>query len=294
MSNKSQNNSKGTYFIIGAAVIFAIGIYLFLAGPNSFRFGALQNSGIKLQPGVASTSVGDVIVEEATSTEQDQAKNFIITVSKPVVNTFGYNDVSQKINQDINREIDNQISDFKATFSNATDSSSTSSFGNVPGAPNSTSTLDIRFNVVYKNAPQHILSISLNRESYFSNSAHPEHQVKSLNYDISNGNRISLGDLFTSGSTNHTYLNRLSDLSMKALADKLGESADVDTIKQGTLPSEDNFSVFFITGDGLRLVFNEYQVAAYYFGPQDITLPYSEFSDSYNPSGPLATFLNNQ
>jgi hypothetical protein len=56
----------------------------------------------------------------------------------------------------------------------------------------------------------------------------------------------------------------------------------------GADPTAENYTVWNISADGLVIVFNEYQVAAYVAGPQTVVIPFGELEKIINPSGPLA------
>ena len=66
-----------------------------------------------------------------------------------------------------------------------------------------------------------------------------------------------------------------------------GVVANNEIINSGTAPQADNFRVFFPSEAGFKILFNEYQVAPYVAGPQEIVIPYSALKGVINSSGPL-------
>lgn len=42
----------------------------------------------------------------------------------------------------------------------------------------------------------------------------------------------------------------------------------------GTKPTKENFSKFALTKDGLKVYFDYYQIAPYYYGNSELTIPY--------------------
>lgn len=108
--------------------------------------------------------------------------------------------------------------------------------------------------------------------------AHPMHAITTEHYNLKSGKKIELANLFTSKD----FLKELSNISRKALLEKLGTFANEQEIRSGTEPSIENFSAFVITDKGLRLIFNEYQVAAYAAGIQEVTIAWSELSPILN------------
>ncbi|MDD5318747.1 MAG: DUF3298 domain-containing protein [Candidatus Pacebacteria bacterium] len=274
----STPKDRGNLIVIFVAIALAALIYVFLSGPGAFHFGKLQSNGTStagtIFSQVATSSAGDIGVVSAQTQELDSADHLNISVSKPVVSIAGQDQVSQKINQDISQTIDAAVSDFKTSASDVTNEPSTSS-------------VTIDFEVVYKNANQNILSIQLDQSFYSAGAAHPSHEVVSLNYNTKTGEKITLQSLFV---PDVSYLSRLSEFSIQALQNKLGQDANMDTIQQGASPDADNFDVFFITSAGLRIVFNEYQVAPYSLGVQEITISYDDLKYLYDINGPLAPF----
>jgi hypothetical protein len=87
------------------------------------------------------------------------------------------------------------------------------------------------------------------------------------------------------------YLQILSTDSVPLLTTALGDDADSDQIAQGTSATEDNFKVFVPHADGLHIIFNQYQVASYADGVQEITIPYSDLQNVINKNAQLGSFL---
>ena len=47
-----------------------------------------------------------------------------------------------------------------------------------------------------------------------------------------------------------------------------------DMLKEGTLPTADNFKNILFSDKGLIIYFERYQIAPYYYGDYSITIPY--------------------
>ena len=58
----------------------------------------------------------------------------------------------------------------------------------------------------------------------------------------------------------------------------------------GAKPTPENYAVWNISAEGLVITFNEYQVAAYAAGPQEVVIPFAALKDILDPQGPLNTF----
>jgi hypothetical protein len=55
----------------------------------------------------------------------------------------------------------------------------------------------------------------------------------------------------------------------------------------GAAPIRENYRVWNITGDGLLVTFEEYQIAPYAAGPQQVLLLKGDLTGYLNPEGPL-------
>jgi hypothetical protein len=129
-----------------------------------------------------------------------------------------------------------------------------------------------------------LLSVLFTIDYYVSGAAHPNQYAVSLNLDIGRGKVLTLSDLFKPGSD---YLKLISEACIQDLKKQARFEWD-----SGALPKEENYRSWNITGDGLLISFDPYQVASYAMGPQSVTLPYASLKDILDPSGPLSPILN--
>lgn len=112
----------------------------------------------------------------------------------------------------------------------------------------------------------------------YTGGAHGGHYVKSLNY-TTNGERITIGDLFVPESA---YLLRLSELSRTKLKASLDENLG-NWAEDGTAPTTDNFNTFYFGSDGmLHIIFQPYQVAPWAAGVPEISITPVELGDTLN------------
>jgi hypothetical protein len=146
------------------------------------------------------------------------------------------------------------------------------------------STLDIGYQIHFATAD--LVSVEFHEGQYSRGAAHGNSITAVLNYDVKNGRKIALADLFNAKSN---YLSVLSSYSRKELKDKLtkDEMFDEDMVKSGTEPRADNYAGWTITRKGLYITFDPYQVAAYAAGPQSVLVPYSALKDIIKPDGPV-------
>jgi hypothetical protein len=147
-----------------------------------------------------------------------------------------------------------------------------------------TSTMDIGYQIRF--ATENIISVEFYSSQYERGAAHGNSYTTVLNYDVKNGRKISLADLFNPKSN---HLSVLSAYSSKDLKERLrkDDMLDDDMLKSGTEPRADNFAAWTITRKGLWITFDPYQVAAYAAGPQHVLVPYSALKDLIKPDGPV-------
>jgi len=184
-----------------------------------------------------------------------------------------------KFNQEARAMITKDVAAFKSSETAEEGEES----GDLP-AETQSSTLDIGYQIHFATAD--LISVEFREGEYSRGAAHGNSVTVVLNYDVKNGRKIALADLFNP-KTN--YLGVLSNYSKKELKDKLtkDEMFDEDMVKSGTEPTADNYAAWTITRRGLYITFDPYQVAAYAAGPQSVLVPYSALKDIIKPDGPV-------
>lgn len=142
------------------------------------------------------------------------------------------------------------------------------------------SSFDAQYALIYQN--NGIWALKFIFSGYADGAAHPFHYSMTLNYDLEQGRKLSLEDLF---ATDTGYLKTISSFCIAELSRR--DIGFYGGFEQGAEPVEKNYRNWNITLDGLLITFDEYQVAPYAAGPQTITVPYSELQSLINPKGPL-------
>lgn len=135
-------------------------------------------------------------------------------------------------------------------------------------------------------AADSVLNVEATVSTYGSGAAHPNHHTWTLVWDLEAGAELELGDLFRDGSA---WLDTLSQRAMKTLQRELVDMSDDEWIRGGAGPELDNFSAWTVVPDGIRIVFDPYQVAAYAAGPQVVVVPWASLGSVLDPDGPVAT-----
>jgi len=151
------------------------------------------------------------------------------------------------------------------------------------------SSFDIGYQIRF--ATDDLISVEFSEGTYEAGAAHPNSSTTVLNYDVRNGKKLALADLFNPKAT---YLKAISDYCIKELKDRSKKDKDsmVDDgmMKSGASPRADNYKAWTITRKGLWIVFDPYQVAAYAAGPQYVLVPYTALKDLIKPDGPVGSF----
>ena len=99
--------------------------------------------------------------------------------------------------------------------------------------------------------------------SYFTGGAHPNYEIKTINYNKSTNKFIDIDDLI---NRDKDILNKLSIYSREYFSnnDMFNDKVVFDMMIDGTKSIKDNYKYF-----------NRYQIAPYYYGDYSITISYN-------------------
>jgi hypothetical protein len=130
-----------------------------------------------------------------------------------------------------------------------------------------------------------LLSLKFEIMTYIQGAAHPGTHSRTVTYDLEAGADVRLEQLFLPGSD---YLGTIARYCIAQL-----ERRDIgfEAFSDGAQPVSENYGSWNITPDGLLITFDEYQVAAYAAGPQEVAVPYAELQSVIDPNGPLKAIL---
>jgi hypothetical protein len=178
----------------------------------------------------------------------------------------------QQFNASMVAAVQNAVDDFKKNMSE------------MPATPIAAgSFIEVSYKLV--SAPGNILSLQLIQDIYIDGAAHPAQVTSSYTYDLEKGQEITLDQLFVPGSD---YLKVIADYCIAELSTR--DIGFDSTWAEGAKPTPENYAVWNISPDGLLIYFNEYQVAAYAAGPQQVTIPYASLAAILSADGPLAMY----
>jgi hypothetical protein len=155
----------------------------------------------------------------------------------------------------------------------------------MPSAPiTSGSSFDVGYTLLYQRGD--LWSFKLNFNGYADGAAHPYHYSLTVNYDLEQGRKLSLGDLFAEDSG---YLKVISSYCIAELSKR--DIGFFGGFERGAEPTSENYRNWNITNEGLLITFDEYQVAPYAAGAQTVVVPYNELRPLINSQGPLVMVL---
>jgi hypothetical protein len=133
--------------------------------------------------------------------------------------------------------------------------------------------------------PGNLVSLKFQITIYIQGAAHPGTHMRTVTYDLEAGTDIRLAQLFLPDSD---YLDKIANYCIAQLGTR---DIGFESSSSGAQPLPENYGNWNIKVDGLLITFDEYQVAAYAAGPQEVIVPYAELQSIIDPHGPLAGFL---
>jgi len=186
-----------------------------------------------------------------------------------------------------NKEARALISKDVAAFKTSETTGDAAGPGDFP-SENQTSTLDAGYD--FHLANDNLISVAFTEGTYSRGAAHGNSLTAVINYDVKNGKKLALADLFKDKSK---YLSVIAAYCQKELKDRAKKPDAMvleELIETGAGPRADNYRAWNITKKGLWITFDPYQVAAYAAGPQYILVPYAVLKDIIKPDGPIAMY----
>lgn len=89
-----------------------------------------------------------------------------------------------------------------------------------------------------------------------------EHSINTMTFDLSSGEQYDIAAIFNKDKSDES-LQTLSQLAYNGLKEVYGETEETsNTLKQGTAPTDENFSLFALDKDTLRLYLPQCQIDA--------------------------------
>lgn len=198
--------------------------------------------------------------------QKNLAQHYSIDVEYPVLS--GMSDL--KIQKIINLDIFDAVSKIQNGF--IQDAAQTNSY-NIDDE----NTLLVRYETFALS--RRVASFEIDVSEYTVGAAHPGDFIETLNYDLSNGHLLALGDIFHPQSS---YLSRISEISVANLSQQLGQQGLSDWRQEGARPVAENYQNFVLTDNALVIIFNPYQVAPSAAGILQVIIPYAQLKNIIN------------
>lgn len=264
MLNSIKNNKIKSFALILAIVIL---IYTFFVATGKKAEAPADTLGIASSTAVIAS---EIVVEKNVVDE----KEYQLEINTPQIKEPGNSFAQQLINKQIKERIDTLVKDFTfelETLQTLGEDRQGSLFVNDNDLPKHSLIISVA-KADYTNGKY--LVIELKDYSYISGSAHPFTRTVTMNFDLKTGQLIDLEKL-----TNNQvgFLATVSNIAKMHFSQKLSSF-----FEEGVLPKPENFQVFTFEENGIRFVFDQYQVAPYAVGEQELLVEYSLFSGLLN------------
>jgi hypothetical protein len=120
-----------------------------------------------------------------------------------------------------------------------------------------------------------VVSIHYTVWEYSSTAAHPNHDFMTFSFLIDPISLIgSLSDIFANSWEGLPVLQGLVRTELRSIFSKYGDKPDLSSIDSGTSEWR-HFDKFVFKDEGVDILFPPYQIAAYVYGSNVVSLPYS-------------------
>lgn len=232
-----------------------------------------------VNPATADTEIEAVIINShlkvisKTTNEENQALNYTLNATYPQIVGTPLSPAAENFNQHITNMVTAEVEQFKNSVKHDLPHMKT-----LPeDVRHNTLSIDYDVDVIHPN-PLSLVSIRLNIEGMQAGRAHPFHVYRVLNFDLSHNKELALSDLFKPKAN---YLQSLSKYSSQKLTASL---KDKWMIASGAKANPANFKNWNIQADSILITFDEYQVAPYTNGPQEVEIPFSELKNIFSPN----------
>lgn len=218
-----------------------------------------------------------------TDHDEDATLHYTIDATYPQIAGNNLSPEAQQFNQTITHMISEQINQFKNNIK--LDAVHMNTLAN--NLQRNTFSIDYDIDIIKPDANLSIVSVRLSMEGMQAGRPHPFHAHQVLNFDLTHGKTLTLNDLF---KKNAAYLPLIAKYSTNTLNKKL---QDKWLIADGTKADPKNFKNWNLQEDSILITFDEYQVAPYVDGPQEVEIPLAELKQFFASNAPvMAEFKN--
>jgi hypothetical protein len=149
---------------------------------------------------------------------------------------------------------------------------------------NNTFKIDYDIDVIHELS---LVSVRFTIQGMQAGRAHPFRSHRVVNFDLAHNKELALSDLFKSDTK---YLDALAKYSRSKL-EKTVNIKDKWMIDEGAKAIAKNYKNWNIEKGAILITFDEYQVAPYYYGPQEIEIPYSDLQHMLSPQAKIISSI---
>lgn len=212
--------------------------------------------------------------------EKNQELHYSIEITYPQIEGKSISKAEKEFNQRILNIINEETKQFKNSVKLDIPHMKTLS----EEARNNTLTIDYDLDVIHQLS---LVSVRISIEGMQAGRAHPYHSHRVLNFDLAHNKEIALSDLFKPKTD---YLRAIAEYSANKLHETVHEK-DKWMIKNGAQAHAKNYKNWNIEKESILITFDEYQVAPYVYGPQEVEIPYSELQHLLSPQGEMISSI---
>jgi len=252
-----------------------IGFILFLVQACGTAPSVSVNTSLPALPTITPIPLSrQVILTSISFKEEGQAPVYTISAQTPKL--AGNDDPRvQAFNKKVEELIQNEIEYFrKNILAQATAT-----------AVSAGSFFEATYTVIFQN--ENIWSLKFDFMGYADGAAHPYHYSMTFNFDLEQGKKLSLDDLFKPDSN---YLEAVSSYCIFELSKR--DIGFYGGFEHGADPTPENYRNWNITSNGLMITFDEYQVAPYAAGAQIVNVPYEQLQEKIKRQGALSSLIH--
>jgi uncharacterized protein YecT (DUF1311 family) len=182
-----------------------------------------------------------------------------------------------------NKAVDAQIADWaKGMAKDFRDDAA----GDDAGTADHPYSMDITYDVMRNDDAMFVVVF---QEEIDTGGAHPNHDIITFNFQMPDGWRVYLPEIFTADGLKKISALASADLKKQLNPDGAGDS---EWVGNGAGPYWDNFKDFALLSDTLDVQYPPYQVASYAAGPQETEIPLAPLKKFFRANWrlPVASF----
>lgn len=246
-----------------SVILLSTAAYFFLIG----KIGNTTNRAV--YESADAISLGDKFIEvpiaiDGERKETNPKERYAYNVHFPVVALMSHKDLANEANAVISTFVDDVILNFKTHIIELYSPLVPSDFS---------SDLSMRWGVELLSPT--VISMRFDYSEYIAGSAHPNSQIKILNYDLEKRLILHTGDLFASSTEALPFLSQFTRDELIKRSVGISKVELETMLVPGTAPTVENFANVAIDTMGLIVIFNPVQVAPYARGTQEVRIPLS-------------------